>query len=173
MAKELFSEQQQFNQPFIWVMIGIGVVPMVGFLGWGVYQQIIMGQPWGDEPMSDPGLLLVTFLCFGFIAAIVLLFRYARLETQVDRWGVRYRFSPLIRQWKEIVKSDIKEYQSIKYSFRGYGIRWGMDGIKTLNVKGNKGIKFIYGENKKIIIGTQQPDLFLAALDKMKNPELE
>ncbi len=173
MAKEFFSEQQQFNQPFIWIMIGIGVVPMMGFLVWGVYQQIILGEPWGDEPMSDLGLLLVTLLCFGFMAAIILLFRYARLETQVDRWGVRYKFAPLIRQWKEIVKADINEYKSVKYSFRGYGIRWGLDGIKTLNVKGNKGIEFHFGENKKIIIGTQQPDSFLAALDKMKNPELE
>ena len=173
MAKEFFSEQQQFDQPFLWIMIGIGVVPMVGFLMWGVYQQIILEQPWGDQPLNDLGLLLVTLFSLAFAAAIILLFRYARLETQVDRWGVRYKFSPLIRQWKELVKSDIKAYKIVKYSFRGYGIRWGFDGIKTLNVKGNKGIEFQFGENKKIIIGTQQPELFLAALDKMMNPELE
>lgn len=173
MAKELFSEQQQFNQIIIWILVGIGTIPMMAILGWGIYQQLILGQPWGDEPMSDLGLLLVTLLCLGIMIGVVLLLRYLKLETKVDRWGIHYRFSPLINQWREINKTDILEYRIKKYSFRGYGIRWGLDGIKTLNVKGNKGIEFHYGENKRLIIGSQQPELFLAALDKMMKPELE
>jgi hypothetical protein len=173
MAKELFSEEQQFNQIIIWILVGIGTIPMMAILGWGIYQQLILGQPWGNEPMSDLGLLMVTLLCIVIMLGVVLLLRFLKLETKVDRWGVHYRFSPLINQWKEINKVDIHEFQLKQYSFRGYGIRWGLDGIKTLNVKGNKGIEFHYGENKRLIIGSQQPEMFLAALEKMMNPEIE
>ncbi len=173
MTKELFYEQQQFNQFFVWLVIGVGAVPMAVSLGWGIYQQLILGLPWGNEPMSNLGLVLVSILCFTIITGVVLLFRFGKLEIKVTRWGLQYRFYPLLPRWKEIIKSDIKEYKIVKYSFRGYGIRWGLDGIKTINVRGNKGIEFLYCENKKIIIGTQQPEAFLAALDKMIKPEME
>ena len=173
MAKEYYSEQQQFNPVFFWIVIGVGGLPMAIILLLRMYQQFFLGQPWGDQPMSDVGLVLVSLLCFSIITGVILLFRYAKLEVEVNRWGVRYRFSPLISNWKEMVKADIKKHKIITYSFRGYGIRWGLDGIKTLTVKGNKGIEFLFSENKKIIIGTQQPELFLAALDKMMKPETE
>ncbi len=171
MAKELFYEKQQFNHVLLWVLIGIVTIPMTVTLGWGVYQQIILGKPWGDEPMSDWALLLTTFLAFGIVTGVVLLIRFLTLEIRVDRWGVYYKFSPLINQWKNIAKNDIQQYAIKKYSFRGYGIRYGLDGIKTINVKGNMGIEFHYNEKKKIILGSQQPELFLAALDKMMKPE--
>lgn len=173
MAKELYYEKQQFNQLFLWILIGVGIIPMMSFLSWGMYQQLVLGQPWGDEPMSDLGIVLVWLLSFLLMIGITLLFRFLTLETQIDRYGVRYRFRPLINQWKEIAKIEILDYKIKKYSFRGYGIRWGLDGIKTLNVKGNKGIEFQYAQTKKIILGTQQPELFLAALNKMMKPELE
>ncbi len=173
MAKELFSEQQQFNQVLVWILVGIGTIPMMAILGYGIYQQLILGRPWGNQPMSDLGLVLVTLLCLVIMTGVVLLLRFLKLETKVDRWGVHYRFSPLINQWKEIKKTDILEYKIKTYSFRGYGIRWGLDGIKTLTAKGNKGIEFHYGKNKRLIIGSQQPEMFLAALDKIMKPELE
>lgn len=174
MARELYSEEQQFDQLFIWILIGIGTLPMIGILGAGIYKQIILGQPWGNQPMSDLGLLLVTFFSLALITGIIILFRYSKLEVKVDRWAVHYKFSPFIRNWKEILKHDIKSYKARKYSIlRGYGVRWGLDGIKTLNVKGNKGIEFHYGDNKKLLIGTQQPELFALALEKMMNPDTE
>ena len=143
-------------------------------LSWGVYKQIILGRPWGNEPMSDIGLLLVTLFIFTLTLAIIMLFRYSKLETSVDRWAVRFRFPPFIPNWKEIPKQDVNEYKIRKYSFlRSYGVKWGLDGIKTLNVKRNKGVEIHYRKEKKIIIGTQQPELFMLALDKMMKPETE
>lgn len=174
MSREIYSEEQQFDQLFIWILIGVGMVPMIAILGAGIYKQIIMGQPWGDEPLSDLGLILVTVGVFVLLLGIIILFRYSKLEIKVDRWGVRYKFSPFIWNWKEILRHDIKSYKIRKYSFlRGYGVRWGLDGIKTLNVKGNMGIEFHYGENKKLLIGTQQPELFAQAIEKMMNPVTE
>lgn len=174
MARELYSEEQQFDQLFIWILLGIGTVPMMGILGAGFYKQIILGQPWGDKPMSDLALILVTFFVLIFVTGITILFRYSKLEVKVDRWTVQYKFSPFIPNWKEILRHDIKSYKIRKYSIlRGYGVRWGLDGTKTLNVKGNQGIEFHFGDNKKLLIGTQQPELFALALEKMMNPDSE
>ena len=173
MARELYYEKQQFSQLLFWLLITLAVIPMLGFLSYGMYQQLLLGEPWGNEPMSDLGIVLVWLLSLVVLIGVTLLFRFLNLEIQVDRNRVKYRFRPLINQWKEIAKTNIVDYKLIKYSFRGYGIRWGLDGIKTLNVKGDKGIEFQYAQTKKIILGTQQPELFLAAVNKMMKPELE
>lgn len=174
MTSELFKEEQHFEPFLIWIVVGLGVIPMSSILGWGVYTQIILGQPWGDNPMSDVGLLLITLLVFALLVGIIMLLTKSTLQSEVTKWGVRYRFPPFIPGWKEILKQDLNEYRIRKYTiFRGYGVRWGLDGVKTLNVKGTQGIEFHYGKKKRLLIGTQHPQEFINALDKMMNPDLE
>lgn len=174
MTSELYKEEQHFEPILIWIVVGLGVIPMSIILGWRTYQQIILGQPWGDDPMSDVGLLGITLLVFALLWGIIMLLAKSTLQTEVTKWGVRYRFAPFIPSWKEIQKQELKEYEIKRFTiFRGYGVRWSLDGVKTLNVRGTQGIEFNYGKKKRLLIGTQQPQEFIHALNKMMNPDSE
>ena len=55
--KEVFHEEQKFRQWFVWILlIGITLIPLVG-----LYQQLILKKPFGNNPMSDNGLILFAF----------------------------------------------------------------------------------------------------------------
>ena len=103
-----------------------------------------------------------------------MLLQKSRLQTEVTKWNIRYRFSPLIPAWKEIPKENLKSYGISKFTiFRGFGVRWSIQGVKTLNARGTQGVELHYEENKRLIIGSQQPELFIKALDKMMSPDTE
>lgn len=52
----LYSERQRFKQWWLWlILLGVN-----GLFLFGVFKQVIGGQPFGDKPMSDAGLLIAT-----------------------------------------------------------------------------------------------------------------
>ncbi|MCQ0110186.1 hypothetical protein JGC31_01235 [Zhouia sp. CL16] len=62
------------------------------------------------------------------------------------------------------------KYNPIK-DYGGYGWRIGFRGKgKALNIRGNKGIQIIYKNNKKLLIGTQKPELADKTITTYFNP---
>ena len=60
MNKE-FKESQKFTQWWLWLIIlSINILPL-----FGIYKQIILGEPFGDKPVSDVGLFLLLVLTAG------------------------------------------------------------------------------------------------------------
>jgi hypothetical protein len=167
--RTLFDEKQRFTQWWLWALTVLVSGLIVVVLAIGLYTQFIVGRPWGDEPMSDGMLIVVALFSISAVVAVFILLYHSTLEIMVDRDGVSYRFPPLlIRNWKRLDRESIQSYKARRYYLRGYGIRWDLRGNRTVNVKGNIGIEFKLMNGKKILLGTQQPDEFLAALDKMK-----
>ena len=64
----------------------------------------------------------------------------------------------------------IRSYEAITYSplreYGGWGIRYGWNG-KAYNVSGNQGIQLELSEGRRVLIGTQNPPQFLAALQSL------
>ncbi|MCA9870553.1 MAG: hypothetical protein KC487_09290, partial [Anaerolineae bacterium] len=56
----LFREEQRFRQSWIWLLI----LFVAGLQWWGFIQQIIFGQPWGDNPAPD-WMMILFWLLFG------------------------------------------------------------------------------------------------------------
>ena len=53
----VFEEEQRFTQWWLWLLVGgILLIPI-----YGIVQQIIFKEPFGDNPMSDVGLI-ITFI---------------------------------------------------------------------------------------------------------------
>lgn len=144
----LFYEKQKFTQPWLWALLFLVLAPFV----WGVIKQIIMGSPWGDNPMSDISLLLITLIPLG----LIWFFRSITLETRISEEAIDMNFSPLGKtslRWDKIEKAEV-----IRYGFVGYGYRISMKHGTIYNVKGNKGIQLHMANNRKILIGTQRPE---------------
>ena len=143
----IFKETQRFTQWWLWVILLATVAPFV----YGIYKQIIIKEPFGNNPLSNAGLIAVTL----FTSSILVLFAYMRLETKIDAHGISMRYVPFIK--KNIPWSEVASAKVVKYGFVGYGIRLGSKFGTVYNTKGNKGLALVLQNGKKLCIGTQRP----------------
>lgn len=143
----LFKEDQRFTQWWLWViLIPIGILPVVG-----IVQQLILGEEFGDNPMSDFGLILFAV----FVFALLGLFLMIRLKTEIDQNEVRMSFIPFVK--KRIKWSEIKKAEVVNYGFvGGWGIRLSFKYGTVYNIKGNMGLAIELKNGKRFVIGTQR-----------------
>ena len=133
-----------------------------------VYQQIILGKPFGNNPASD-GLLLL-FAGFMVLSCPILLLRVS-LKTDVGWDGISMQYAPFFK--KQILWSQISSAKVVDYGFLGgWGFRYSKKHGIVYNVSGRIGIQIVLTSNQKFVIGTQRPDEFMHAL-KSYMPNLE
>lgn len=164
----LFKERQRFTQWWIWlILLGIN-----GLFLFGVFKQVAGGEQFGDKPMSNTGLLILTAISI----LITILIANFHLDTIISREGIYVRFFPFHLRFKRITwdainKSFVRQYRPIG-EFGGWGLRYGLSGSgKAYNVSGNKGLQLEFRDNKKLLIGTQKPDELtkvLKAINQLK-----
>lgn len=148
----LFSETQRFRQWWIWALLLL----VNALMGYGLFKQLYLGQPWGDQPMGNTGLIMVAAL----VLAVTLLIYSIKLETFLRVDGIHVRFFPIhikFRQytWDTIRRCYVRHYDPLS-EFGGWGIRWGFGNGKAFNVSGNKGLQIEFRDNKKLLIGTRK-----------------
>lgn len=159
-----FMERQRFTQWWIWVIL-LGTT----VLFWhGAFQQLVLGQPWGNRPASD-AVLLILWLFGGVL--LPGMFLAIHLQTEVRQDGVYVRFAPFRRRfesWRfdEIFEIVPRDYSPLK-EFGGWGIRAGPSG-KAYTIRGHEGVQLVLRTGKRVLIGTQQPDRFMAAVARAK-----
>ena len=143
-----FKEEQKFTQWwFIWLLIVlIGTIPI-----YGIYKQLILGEEFGNNPMSDTGLIVFSVLMFALIG----LFGLLKLKTTIDENEIRMSFFPFVK--KKIKWDEIKNAEVVNYGFvGGWGIRVATKYGTVYNVRGNKGLAIELTNGKKFLIGTQK-----------------
>lgn len=129
MNRLLFSEQQSFRQVlWIWlIIIPVAFFSLITVL-YGFYQQVILGEPWGNEPMSDVGLtamLLITFIVQAFAMWIVASLQ-VRIEITQDEF--RYKLFAYFTNWNVLTRDQIQSYSVGKYTFwKGRGLGYKKD----------------------------------------------
>jgi len=170
MKAPLFSETQRFDQLWLRIpMYALGLFMMLLFAR-GMYTQFIIGEPWGDNPMSDNGLIVATLITMLTWIGIILLFEKSKLVTTIYMNELRLRFPPFFSKEKILPVSTIKSIKVRKYNpiweYGGWGIRYGFRG-KAYNVKGNIGIQIHFKDGKSLLIGTQKPEQVKWTIQKM------
>lgn len=153
MENILFREQQTFRQTWIWLLL----LGALGALTWGVIQQVILGDPWGDNPAPDWVLLLT----WGLMVLLNWMMAVARLEVRISTERIRFRFYPFHRRrreifWEEVEAAAPRTYSPIR-EYGGWGLRWGRNG-KAFNVAGRHGLQLELTEGRRLLIGTQKPE---------------
>jgi hypothetical protein len=135
-----------------------------------VFVQLIGGTPFGNNPMSNMGLIITAVLTLLLTAFLMSL----RLDTEIRSDGIYVKFFPFYLNfkkyfWYEISKCYIREYKPIR-EYGGWGLR-GFIKNRALNVSGNMGLQLVFENNKKLLIGTNKPDemkIVLMNLGKLK-----
>ncbi|MGE5356069.1 MAG: hypothetical protein ACM3PT_07495 [Deltaproteobacteria bacterium] len=156
MKKEvLYSEVQRFTQFWIWIPI----FAVNGFVMFGVYKQMVLGELFLENSFSNRGLLLF----FVFMVLFMVFFIFMKLETIVSRDGIFVRFFPIhlkyrFFKWDDVDKAYIRKYNAI-FEYGGWGIKYSLGGKgKAYNVSGNMGLQIEFKNGEKILIGTKNPD---------------
>ena len=177
MEKIFFREVQKFGQWWLWILILGASASVIIPYSLGMYSQIVLGKPWGDKPMSDTSLLLTSFFAISIMVALILLFIFMKLITEIRSDGIWYRFPPILWKWRCIRKEEIEHFEVRRYNaiaeYGGYGIRWGFGRRtgKALNVSGNTGLQLYLYNGKKILFGTQKKQAIEYAMNKLTENE--
>ncbi|MEO1052154.1 MAG: hypothetical protein AAFX87_16095 [Bacteroidota bacterium] len=170
MKTAYFYEKQKFSQWWLWLIVIATTLSVVITFSYGFYQQLLMGEPWGTEPISDSGLIAIGLGCIGTVILFDWFFITSALEIKIEKRSLSYKYWPFVHRWKTIykegiIKMSLKKNSAIK-EYGGYGYRIGFGKGKALIVKGDKGLQLELGSGKVILLGTQRPDALRGALSK-------
>lgn len=161
MLERTYIEHQSFR--FTWSYWLCLALTLLFF--YACFQQIILQQPFGNNPA--PNSILV--LCCLLMLSLCALLHFSSLQFQLDKQGLAVRFVPFINDWRKHAWQEIKDIRVVSYNPIGDYGGWGIRGAKNrrcYNISGKQGLEVLLQDGKHILIGTQQKDqlsLWLAA----------
>jgi len=162
-----FREVQQFRQLWLWIVLAASTLPVAGIFGYGMVEQLVLGNQWGNKPMSDTGLLVSGIAAIVISLGLLIMFWRSYLVTEVRHDGLFVRFFPFHWSFKRIELERVQDVEAKTYSplmqYGGWGIRYGRGG-KAYNVSGKKGVMLTYNNAKTLLIGSQESEKLEAAI---------
>ncbi|MCR4438450.1 MAG: DUF6141 family protein [bacterium] len=156
----LVREVQHFRQPWLWAI----VLLLAGWRWYVLLVQVVMGIRAGGHPAPDV-VVLILWLVFG--VGLVAFFWWTRLITEVRADGLYVRFVPFHLKFKRLPYSQLARWAACTYrpilDYGGWGIRYGRNGM-AYNVSGNRGVQLEFTSGKRLLIGSQQPEVIVRAM---------
>lgn len=173
--KTFFKEEQKFNPLFVLIIMFLPWCTINIIFGIGLYQQLLHEKPWGDEPMSDEALILVTLGMNLLIAGISFLMLKTRMIMEIRESGIFYRYMPFLWREHRISREEIERFEVRQYKpmreYGGWGFRQRSRRIRNAgiayNIRGNIGLQLYMRSGKKILFGTQRKEAIDFAMRKM------
>jgi hypothetical protein len=164
-AEARFEETQSFRQWWLLVLLLLVLAASVGAFGWGIYQQLVLGRPWGDRPLSDGALVGAAAVTIPLVLLLVGGLWFMRLTVRVEQDALAIRFAPFTR--RRIPWSDVLAFAAVTYhpvrEYGGWGIR-GFASNRAYNVSGNRGVRLRLAGDRRLLIGSQRADELAAAI---------
>ena len=172
-SKVYFNETQYINSPVLKVLVITASIGALAPLLVACYRQLVLDQPWGQQPTTNLGLLLITLSMLIILVVVNLLIFNSKLETKITAREILYRYRPFVYNWKGISPRDIESaalrtYNAWKeYGGRGFKFRYlGAKG-RAITMGGNQGLQLQFKNGKKLLLGTQRPSELQVALRKL------
>ncbi|RLB57640.1 MAG: hypothetical protein DRI34_07235 [Deltaproteobacteria bacterium] len=171
MSEQFFHEEQRFRQVWIWVLVIVVCGGLMAVFAWGLFQQLVLGKPWGDKgrTMSDTALVLTAVGIYAFCIFMIWLFSNMKLIVEVRRDGLLVNFRPLRRRlvkYQDIKSADAVQYHPLR-EYGGWGIRKGRGGW-AYNVSGDRGVRLEMKDGSHLLIGSQREHELAEAIENMR-----
>ncbi|WP_052599068.1 hypothetical protein [Aureispira sp. CCB-QB1] len=148
----VFKEKQKLSGWLLWlvtiILVGVGMLIL-----YGIYQQIILGQPFGDKPSSDLSLIVIASMILG----LLIFFWTLNLKTEINNTEIKIHFFPLTKRvikWNNVQKAQVVDYGFIG----GWGLRLSSQYGTVYNASGTMGLAIELKNGTKLLIGTQKSD---------------
>ena len=158
----IFREQQSFRLKRQRLLLAIPPVGMSLLLLW----QVILGHPWGEEPLSNAGVVGWTI----FLWLVYLRLVTVRLVTEVRADELAVAMRGLWRA-RRIPLCDIRSARVITYDperdYGGYGIRTMRTGSVYI-AAGNRGVRLELATGGIVVIGSARPEELASAISRQE-----
>lgn len=139
----MFREVQQFRQPWVWLILGLGLFAVLtGFRdNGGVFSAVVL-------------------LAVGLLFVVMKL----RIETRTDALHLSYFpfFSRNI-PYADIKSATVENYSVLAYG--GWGLRYNFTKGWAYTVSGRQGVRLELASGKSLFLGSQQPEALAQAID--------
>lgn len=161
MATPYFQEVQRLrdNRWILLLIFGIALGAMLPLI-YGLYWQVVKGVQWGNEPMKDSELIVMTIFVFTALIIMVFVMMSLRLEVFIDDEGVHYRMVPVKGKWRIVTPSQISSYTfADRYKlFESGGIghhRNILKNTRSFRIFGGKHMTLTLNDGHRLLLGTQ------------------
>lgn len=152
MRNKFFSEEQNFFAPWLYILFAVLV--------------ILTAYPFFVDTTENEA----SYVSVVLILAVICLFVWMRLKTQIDEQGILIRFMPFIRQkliaWQDVQEAYVRKYSALEYGGWGYRVSFGGVAYTT---KGKYGLQLVLKNGKKILVGTQKPEEVMLVINEILN----
>lgn len=168
-----FEETQKFrDNHWSWAIIILFATASIVPLAYGMYQQFVLGVPWGNKPMGNRELIFVTVPVVLASGIGIFILVSLTLQTRIDESGFYYRFFPIKPSWTHVALDEIETY-SLEKRFKlmdAGGIGRHRNLLKkqvSYKIWGGKHIAIRMRSGKRLLIGTRNLDGLEWAMKKL------
>ena len=157
----------------IYYLVGIFTVPIMALFIYGIYQQTALNKPFGDQPMSDTGLIAFTTIFTVFCFGMIWLLSVIRLELRIADHQISFRFPPFINKTRSYRIADLEECKIVERRFitTGIGLRFDPVSKATIYSTGSRHFLSLKPQGKKLfMLSTKKPEEVQKAIEASKNP---
>ncbi len=158
----LFHETQRYRNPVVWLVL----LALATFLLYGTFQQVVLEQPFGENPAPDGGLISLALLGLVLIA----IFAVMRMDTQVNQEGIFMRVFPWQFQYRKIEWGRFQSAEIKRLPL--FSLQAGVIG-KTYRIQGRRAVVVTLNDGAQFQLGTQRPNELLSAIRAGKYPQQE
>lgn len=149
----IHKESQRFSGAFTYLFLSFSLIflllYLLGFSGFD-----------GMDFLKTPELLWA----FIFTICLWFLFRMVYLETLLFNNRIEIKFFPFHAKNRVFYFEDISAIEVRKYNplieFGGWGIRYRSLKNMAYNISGSQGIQLIFKSGKRVLIGTQEAEIW-------------
>ena len=172
MHQVLHREVQYLRQKFITILVIVAVLVPLVYMIIAFILQIGFDIEISNNSMTGTSLFKSVILAVVFAGCMILLFRYTNLMIEIRTDGFHYKYFPFHKKVHRIAPEDvisweIKIFRPIA-DYGGWGIRFGFGNMgKGYIAGGNKGVQFLFANNKKVLFSLNEPEKAKIALEKI------
>lgn len=157
-----FKEDMKYKHKLVFIFLAA----MMGFFVYAIVQQVMLGRPFGDIPVSNEGL----FLMSGMMGLVLLLFLNMRLKLVVNVEGIHFKYFPFHFSERSILWDDIEEAnvitEGVLLKMGGHGVRKGWN-KSAYSIGSDAALEVVLHTGKRVYISTRRPDVLRSILNNL------
>ncbi len=140
-----FKEVQYFRQLWLILVLSVSTLPAILLVAF----------------VPDEEEIWVKIVVISILVLTMSLIFIIRLETEITKDGIRYKFwpfhpKPRMIRYDDIQKIEVRKYEPLS-EYGGWGIK-GTSKNRAYNVSGNIGIQIELKSGKKLLLGTNKKE---------------